>query len=213
LRILDSKDQGDREILEGAPALQSCFNAASTAFFAEVKAGLATLGVPFLINQKLVRGLDYYSHTAFEFTTTALGAQGAVIAGGRYDGLISTLGGNETPGIGWGAGVERLAMLLAAPPACPRPIAVIPVGVETIEAAFTLANHLRGEGRAVEFAFKGKVGQRLKRASQHQARLAILIGEDELAAGRLVVKDLDTGVQQDIARDQLASFLDDDVGS
>ena len=108
--------------------MPNSLNEDSRAFFAEVQAGLDALGIAYRINPALVRGLDYYTHTAFEFTTTALGAQGAVLAGGRYDGLVATMGGPDTPGIGWAAGVERLAMLLAAAPAAPRPIAVVPIG-------------------------------------------------------------------------------------
>ncbi len=118
LRILDSKDPGDRTILEDAPVLTDCLNEASQAFFAKVRAGLDALGIAYRVNPRLVRGLDYYTHTAFEFTTTELGAQGAVLAGGRYDGLVATMGGPDTPGIGWAAGIERLAMLLDGD-ACP----------------------------------------------------------------------------------------------
>ena len=151
-----------------------------------MRAGLDALGIAYRINPGLVRGLDYYTHTAFEFTTTALGAQGAVLAGGRYDGLIATMGGPDTPGIGWAAGVERLAMLLAATPAAPRPIAVVPIGEGTTLAALQLAEELRAAGHHVEFGLRGKVGQRLKRAAQQNARYAILLGEDELPrpAGR-----------------------------
>ena len=150
-----------------------------------------------------MRGLDYYTHTAFEFTTTALGAQGAVLAGGRYDGLIATMGGPDTPGIGWAAGVERLAMLLAATPAAPRPIAVVPIGERTTLAALQLAEELRAAGHHVEFGLRGKVGQRLKRAAQQNARYAVLLGEDELKAGKVVLRDLDRGEQDEVARTDL----------
>ena len=108
--------------------LSESLNDASRAFFDAVLAGLDALGIDYQINPRLVRGLDYYTHTAFEFTTTELGAQGAVLAGGRYDGLVATMGGPDTPGIGWAAGVERLAMLLDETPAAPRPVAVVPIG-------------------------------------------------------------------------------------
>jgi histidyl-tRNA synthetase len=207
LRILDSKDPRDREILVGAPSLADSLNEPSRAFFGEVRAGLDALGIPYRVNPGLVRGLDYYTHTAFEFTTTALGAQGAVLAGGRYDGLVATMGGPDTPGIGWAAGVERLAMLLAETPVAPRPIAVIPIGEGTTLPAMQLAEELREAGHHVEFGFRGKVGQRLKRAAQQNARYAILLGEDELAAGKVVLRDLDRGEQQAIARASLPSRL------
>ena len=207
LRILDSKDPRDREILIGAPSLADSLNEDSRAFFAEVQAGLDALGVAYRINPALVRGLDYYTHTAFEFTTTELGAQGAVLAGGRYDGLVATMGGLDTPGIGWAAGVERLAMLLVETPAVPRPIAVIPIGETTMIAALQLAEELRRAGHCVEFGFRGKVGQRLKRAAQQNARYAILLGEDELAAGKVVLRDLDRSEQQELPRAELAARL------
>ena len=153
-------------------------NQESRAFFTQVQAGLDALGIPYRINAALVRGLDYYTHTAFEFTTTALGAQGAVLAGGRYDGLVATMGGPDTSGIGWAAGVERLAMLLAEAPQLPRPIAVIPIGDGTTLPALQLAEELRAAGHHVEFGLRGKIGQRLKRAVQQNARYAILLGED-----------------------------------
>ena len=207
LRILDSKDPRDREILIGAPGLAGALNEPSRAFFAEVQAGLDALAIPYQINPRLVRGLDYYTHTAFEFTTTALGAQGAVLAGGRYDGLVATMGGPDTPGIGWAAGVERLAMLLAATPAAPRPIAVVPIGDGATIAAMQLAEELRAAGHNVELGFRGKVGQRLKRAAQQNARFALLLGEDELAAGKVVLRDLDRSEQRTVDRADLAASL------
>jgi histidyl-tRNA synthetase len=207
LRILDSKDPRDCEILVGAPSLADSLNEASRAFFAEVRAGLDALGIADRINPALVRGLDYYTHTAFEFTTTALGTQGAVLAGGRYDGLVGTMGGSDTPGIGWAAGVERLAMLLAGTPEAPRPIAVIPIGESTTLPALQLAEELRAAGQHVEFGFRGKVGQRLKRAAQQNARYAVLLGEDELAAGKVVLRDLDRSEQRSVDRAGLASLL------
>ena len=211
LRILDSKSQRDREIILDAPKLGDCFNEVSVRFYEQVQEGLAALDVPFVRNPRLVRGLDYYSHTAFEFTTTELGAQGAVLAGGRYDGLIKTLGGRDTAGIGWAAGIERLSMLIAALetglPSSARPIVVVPMGDGMKIEALKLATELRSTGYHVEYGFKGKVGQRLKRASQQNARFALMLGEDELAAGKLVLRDLDAGEQQEVARAALGETL------
>jgi histidyl-tRNA synthetase len=212
LRILDSKDPRDREILTGAPSLADSLNTESQAFFAEVRAGLDALGIAYRINPALVRGLDYYTHTAFEFTTTALGAQGAVLAGGRYDGLVATMGGPDTPGIGWAAGVERLAMLLEKTPAAARPIAVVPIGESTTLPALQLAEELRAAGHHVELGFRGKVGQRLKRAAQQSARYAILLGEDELAAGKVTLRDLDRGEQRSVDRAEVSAVLLADPG-
>lgn len=207
LRILDSKNQRDREIVSDAPRLDESFNDGSTRFYEQVQEGLTALGIAYQKNPNLVRGLDYYSHTAFEFTTTALGSQGAVLAGGRYDGLIKTLGGNDTPGIGWAAGIERLSMLIEDLPPRQRPITIVPMGPGMEIEALKLANELRASGHHVDYGYKGKVGQRLKRASQHQARFAIMLGEDEMAAGKVVLRDLDAGEQQDIARTALGDFL------
>jgi histidyl-tRNA synthetase len=115
LRILDSKDPRDRPAADSAPEVDAFLNAASQDFFARVTAGLDAAGVPWTRNPRLVRGIDYYRHTAFEFVTDRLGAQGAVIAGGRYDGLVEQLGGPATPAVGWAGGIERLAMLIDAP--------------------------------------------------------------------------------------------------
>jgi len=207
LRILDSKDPGDREILRDAPILTECLNEASKAFFAKVRAGLDALGIGYEVNPRLVRGLDYYTHTAFEFTTTELGAQGAVLAGGRYDGLVATMGGPDTPGTGWAAGIERLAMLLDATPARPRPVAVVPIGAPAEFEALRLAEELRSAGLVVELDFRGKVGQRLKRATQRHARFALLLGEDELAKGTAILRDLDQGEQTDVTRADLVATL------
>jgi histidyl-tRNA synthetase len=207
LRILDSKDPGDRTILKDAPVLSESLNDPSRAFFDRVLAGLETLGIAYEINPRLVRGLDYYTHTAFEFTTSQLGAQGAVLAGGRYDGLVATMGGPDTPGTGWAAGVERLAMLLDETPPLPRPIAVVPVGDRTEVEALRLADELRSAGATVEMDFRGKVGQRLKRAVQRRARFAILLGEDELARGTVVLRDLDRGEQEEVARERLPEHV------
>jgi histidyl-tRNA synthetase len=207
LRILDSKDEGDRAILAGAPVLSESLNEASRAFFDQVLAGLDALGIPYELNPRLVRGLDYYTHTAFEFTTTQLGAQGAVLAGGRYDGLVATMGGPDTPGIGWAAGVERLAMLLDAAPPVARPVAVVPIGAAVEPAALRLAEELRAAGLIAEMEFRGKPGQRLKRAVQRGARHAVLLGEDELARGTVVLRDLERGEQAELARADLLGRL------
>jgi histidyl-tRNA synthetase len=207
LRILDSKDPTDREILQDAPSLADSLNRESQEFFQKVLGGLDALEIPYRLNPRLVRGLDYYTHTAFEFTTDKLGAQGAVIAGGRYDGLIATMGGPDTPGIGWAAGVERLAMLLDEAPPSPRPVAVVPIGDVAELPAFRLAEELRRNGHHVEIDFRGKVGQRLKRAVQRNARFAILLGEDELAKGSVVLRDLDRGEQEEIPGEMLTARL------
>lgn len=154
-----------------------------------------------------MRGLDYYSHTAFEFTTDALGAQGTVMGGGRYDGLITTMGGPATPGVGWAAGIERLALLLADPPPAPRPIAVVPVGAEAEREALLLTQRLRREGFLVELGYSGNVKKRMRRANAVGARYALLLGEEELAQGVASLRDLDSGEQESVSLDALIDRL------
>ncbi|KZD12657.1 histidine--tRNA ligase [Oceanibaculum pacificum] len=207
LRILDSKDEGDRTLVAGAPAFGAYLNQHSQDFFGRVTEGLTALGIPYTHNPRLVRGLDYYTHTAFEFVTEALGAQGTVMAGGRYDGLVGMMGGPETPGIGWAAGIERLAMLLTEVPQAPRPIAVIPVGSAEEAAAMRLAQRLRKAGYPVELGYGGNVGKRMKRANKLNARAALLLGEAELAREIATVRDLDSGEQVEIPLSQLEDRL------
>lgn len=198
LRILDSKDDGDRKLIADAPLMNDYLSEAAAAFFTAVKAGLDALGIPYVENPRLVRGLDYYTHTAFEFTTTALGAQGTVLAGGRYDGLIEQLGGAATPGIGWAAGVERLMLLVGDLPAGPRAVAVVPLSADDQTAALKLAHDLRGAGVVVDMAHRGNVGKRLKRADKLGARFAILVGGDEAARGVVGLRDLDSSEQREL---------------
>lgn len=207
LRILDSKDEGDRAIVADAPVFDDYLNAESREFFEEVTAGLDLLQIPFTRNERLVRGLDYYCHTAFEFTTTDLGAQGAVMAGGRYDGLIEMIGGAPTPGIGWAAGIERLSMLVDAPPPPPRPVALAPLGEAAEREALRLAERLRRAGLRTDLAFGGNMRRRMKRADRIGARHAVLIGDDELARGVATLKDLDSGSQTEVALDRLVEVL------
>ncbi len=207
LRILDSKDEGDRAVLAEAPLLEGHLNEESRVFYDRVREGLDRLGVAFRESPRLVRGLDYYTHTAFEFTTTTLGAQGTVMAGGRYDGLMRTMGGPDVPGVGWAAGVERLGLMLEEQPAETAPLAIVPIGPAAEAQAWTLAHRLRREGIAVELAFKGKPGQRMKRADRLGARLAASIGDDELARGVVRLRDLQSGTEEELSADTLAERL------
>jgi histidyl-tRNA synthetase len=207
LRILDSKDKGDRRLIADAPLFGDYLNQQSQDFFAKVLEGLDLLGIGYTLNDRLVRGLDYYTHTAFEFTTTALGAQGTVLAGGRYDGLVETMGGPSVPGIGWAAGVERLALLLAEPPVAPRPIAVVPVGEAALPTAMKVTQQLRRAGFVVELGYSGNLKKRLQRANKLNARAALLFGDDELAAGSATLRDLDSGEQELVSLSSLAERL------
>jgi histidyl-tRNA synthetase len=205
LRVLDSKDESDKCIVADAPLFSDHLTAAARGFFDEVRSGLDRLGIGYRINPRLVRGLDYYCHTAFEFTTEALGAQGTVLAGGRYDGLIETMGGPSTPGVGWAAGIERLAMLAGEPPTAPRPIAVVPLGAQAEAEALTIVQALRNAGIAADLGYSGNLSRRMKRANRINARTAIILGDDELAKGVATLRDLDSGAQESVP---LGSLLD-----
>jgi histidyl-tRNA synthetase len=190
-----------------APVFSDYLNDHSRDYFAKVRAGLDLLDIAYEVNPRLVRGLDYYTHTAFEFVTTELGAQGAVLAGGRYDGLAESMGGPATPATGWAGGVERLAMLLEESPEPPRPIAVIPIGEACEAPALRLSEDLRRKGHIVDLGFAGNLRKRLKRANKLNARFAVLLGEDELAAKVVTLRDLDTGAQEQVALHQLVENL------
>jgi histidyl-tRNA synthetase len=207
LRILDSKDEADRRVSAGAPSFDQYLNDESRKFFAAVRSGLDHLGIRYELSPRLVRGLDYYCHTAFEFVTEHLGAQGTVLGGGRYDGLMALMGGPDTPGVGWAAGIERLAMLIADPPAAPRPIALIPVGEKGEAEAPKIARDLRRAGFHVELGYSGNVGRRMKRANKINARAAVLLGEDELARNSATLRDLDAGTQTEVPLAELAQRL------
>ena len=207
LRILDSKDEGDKAVAAGAPVLSDHLNQASVDFFGTVREALDSLGIAYTLNPHLVRGLDYYTHTIFEFTTEDLGAQASVMGGGRYDGLIELLGGPATPGVGWAAGIERLTMLMTAPAPAPRPIVVVPVGAAAEAKALAVTQDLRHAGFTVELGFGGNVKKRMKRADKLNATAAILMGEDELAQNAATLRDLETGEQALVPLDALSERL------
>lgn len=208
LRILDSKNEGDRAIIAGAPVLHDYFNDASQQHFAAVKAGLDALGIAYKVSEKLVRGLDYYSHTVFEVTTDKLGAQGTVLAGGRYNDLVKMFGGPDTACIGWAAGVERLVDLQGGTlEYASAAVAVVPMSEAAETEAWKLAQELRAAGIATEIAYKGKAGKRLERAAKAGIPVALMLGEDEIAAGEVTVKDLTAGTQQRTERSAIVQQL------
>ena len=210
LRILDSKDPADRTIIADAPTIHDHLTGEAAGFYAVVKRYLDAFHVPFRENARIVRGLDYYSHTAFEFVTDRLGAQGTVMGGGRYNGLVEEMGGPPTPSVGWAAGVERLSLLLEAAgrtrPA-PRPVAVIPVGEAAEGAALDLLQTLRRAGVVSEIAYRGNLKRRMERANRIAARAAIIIGEEELARGVAQLRDLDAGTQEAVAIGEIPGRL------
>jgi len=207
LRILDSKNAADRAVVAEAPRIWDSLNTASRDFYDAVREGVRDLGIPFREDPHLVRGLDYYTHTAFEFLSQDLGSQSAVLAGGRYDGLIEQMGGLATPGVGWAAGIERLAMLIDAPPEPERLSVLIPVGETAERRALALARDLRAAGVRLDMDMKGNMKKRLNRAARRNARCAVLLGEDELERGAAALRDLDSGEQREVALDGLAQAL------
>lgn len=209
LRILDSKDPGDRELIANAPTLKDHLNEHSKNFFDGVIAGIEKLKIPYKLNTHLVRGLDYYCHTVFEFTTTELGAQGTVLAGGRYDGLIETMGGPKTPGVGWAAGIDRLSELV------PRELtedkspllAVIGADDEGEMASLNLARLTRALGLRTENILTGKMGKKMQKAAKMGAHFALILGAQEVAENKVTVKNLISGEQKLIPLAEISKEL------
>ena len=207
LRILDSKDESDKRINAAAPSFADYLTPEARDFFAEVRGGLDALRIKYALNPRLVRGLDYYCHTAFEFVTTALGAQGTVLGGGRYDGLMGVMGGPETPGVGWAAGIERLALLIDAPAPPPRPIAIVALGKPAEALALRIAQTLRRAEFTVELGYSGNLSRRMRHANKINAAAALIIGEDELAREGVTLRDLDSGDQTQVPLAELTERL------
>jgi len=174
LRILDSKDPRDRPLVDRAPAMN--LTAEAEDFFGQVREGLEAAGVHYELDPHLVRGIDYYRHTAFEFVTDQLGAQGTVIAGGRYDGLIEQLGGPHTPAVGWAAGIERLAMMIDAPAADVIDVAIVVEDDAAMASAWASASRLRSAGLSVELIATGSPRKRYDRAVKKAAGEIVVLG-------------------------------------
>jgi histidyl-tRNA synthetase len=216
--VLDSKDEQDQEIIDALPKIADYLGEESKAHFAQVLAALDACGVPYHLNPRLVRGLDYYTRTTFEFTVqTGLGTQNALLGGGRYDGLSEMLGGPKAPGIGFAIGEDRLILVLQeqanqdaqnAQPAQPKLDAYIaPLGVERNAAALALARDLRRDGLTIDV---GDGAFKLRKSFEIADRLArniVLLGEDELAANSATVKTFATGEQRKVPRGELADVL------
>jgi len=192
MRILDSKDENDKKLVAGAPLISEYYSDYSKEYFESVRMHLNTLGVKYTLNTRLVRGLDYYCHTAFEFTTDKLGAQSSVIGGGRYDGLAEIMGGPATPAIGFAAGIERLAFMMEYTHKKPRPVYILPIGDENTDTGLYLADKLRSAGTYTILDVKGKIDKRLTKALNNHAKFAIFIGDEERISGNFKIKDLDS---------------------
>jgi len=225
LRILDSKNPDMGELIEGAPEITDHLDAESDEHFARLKEILTAAGVSYVVCPRLVRGLDYYSRTVFEWVTDKLGAQGAVCSGGRYDGLVEQLGGRSTPAIGWAMGVERLIDLLRmaelAPTQGVADAYLVPLGPLAESQAMSFAESLRNKLPALNLQVHcggGGIKSRMKRADRSGAELAIIIGDEETSSGTVVIKPMRSGDEQVTisaaeAVDQIIKFCPQLAGS
>ncbi|HEV2485542.1 MAG TPA: histidine--tRNA ligase [Terracidiphilus sp.] len=217
LRVLDCKVPADQPIIDTLPVIADSLDEASQAHFAAVTAALDAAGVPYTRNNRLVRGLDYYTRTTFEFTHGGLGAQNALLGGGRYDGLSEAIGGPKAPGIGFAIGEDRLVLTLLAQldqnaAALKADAYIAPLGEGLNSAALNLARELRHQGLWIEL---GEGSFRLKKsfdAADKTARNIVILGEDELQSGILTVKTFATGIQTKVPRVDLAVFLSKPAG-
>ncbi|MEM8547371.1 MAG: histidine--tRNA ligase, partial [Pseudomonadota bacterium] len=214
MRILDSKNQAMADLIAGAPVLTEHLDAESEDHFAALRAGLDALGIHYTVNPRLVRGLDYYSRTVFEWITDALGAQGAVCSGGRYDGLFEQLGGKPVPGIGWAIGVERLLGVLDVeqrlPEAVSADIYLVAAGAGTEAVARRVAEQLRDEMpavRIIQHLGGGGMKSQLRQADRSGAAVAVIIGEQEVADGVALVKPLRGGEQTQVAENEVMAAV------
>jgi histidyl-tRNA synthetase len=212
LRVLDSKRDATRAVLVDAPRMADALDAASVAHGERVQSGLRSLGIPFTIDARLVRGLDYYTHTLFEFQSDALGnAQSTILGGGRYDGLIEQLGGPPTPGMGFGCGIERALLTCDAEGVFPGParhVEVFVIDTTGGDVAVTITEQLRAAGLSTDRAFDGRsMKAQMKAAAKSGARFAVIIGDDERAAGTATVRDLSVGQQSTVPLDGLVAAV------
>ena len=210
LRILDSKDAKDKQLIEFAPEMGKFLTTDAIEFFAAVNEGLSELSIKAVPNLRLVRGLDYYNHTVFEFVADdGLGSQNTVLAGGRYDGLVAQMGGPDVPGVGFAAGVERLLALMdeAAFPLKQQYVTVVPVDDAANDAAWKLAQQLREAGISVDMSYRGNVGKRMKRADKIGVAYAVMLGDDEIKTQSVALKNLATGEQKTVPQAELITIL------
>ncbi len=212
MRILDSKNPRDRPAADSAPDIDDFLTPDARGFFEQVTAGLDAAGVAWTRNPLLVRGLDYYRHTAFEFVTDRLGAQGTVLAGGRYDGLIEALGAPPTPAVGWAAGIERLAMMLEGIERSLIDVMVMPVNPEAETAAMQCLVSLRRAGVAADMSFKGNLKKRMQKADASGAMLAVLVDAERWGRREVDVKSLGSGEQRVVTDDESSGVdLEDEI--
>lgn len=211
LRILDSKDPSDKKIISEAPHIKDSFTDEAAEIFEMVTEGLDALQIPYVVNPKIVRGLDYYGHMVFEFVSNAdeMGAQNTLLAGGRYDNLIAHMGGPETPAVGFAAGIERLMLATKLPEKSRHKAGIIAMSNELDIEVLKLAQELRNAGHAIEIIHGPSPKKKLGKADKQGITLAILLGEDEIKKGVVTAKDLLGGKQEELSRAQLSNMLGD----
>ncbi len=216
LRILDSKEEATQAILQGAPSLDAFIGEESQSHFERLQTILKANKVPYVINRRLVRGLDYYGKTVFEWVTTHLGAQATVCAGGRYDGLVEQLGGKPTPAVGFAMGIERLVLLLETLSLIPSEakfsadVFVVSIGDDAEVASTTLAEQLRETLPSLvvlRHCGGGNFKNQMKKADRSEARFTVILGQDEVEQGVCQVKDMSTGEQQTCAFEDLPAYI------
>jgi len=213
MRILDSKDTGDKKLVANAPTIEPYLSSGAASFYYSLKRCLHDFDVSFRENPRIVRGLDYYSHTAFEFVTDKLGAQGTVVAGGRYDGLVAEMGGPATPAVGWAAGIERIGELITPPLTPPVNVSVLPVNDQSERFAIAVLMELRDSGVSAEIAYKGNLKRRLQRANKIGAKFAVFadiqrfIQREQDEGVALGVKNLETGEQREMTVHELSEYF------
>jgi len=207
LRIWDSKEKSDQDILKKAPLLIEDLKKESLTKYENIKQHLSTLHIPFTENFKLVRGLDYYNDFVFEFKSPQLGSQSGVLAGGRYDSLIQTLGGLDTPATGWGAGLERLMLLCKPVTLQTNKIGLVSIGNKAQNKALHLAYQMRANQYTVYYNFSGNISKQMKRISQQKCQVALFYGEQEHTKNQIRLKNLKTQKQIDIPFEKLDQYL------
>lgn len=209
LRIWDSKEKRDQEIMKQAPIITDFLDDSSLKSYQLIQEQLKNLNIPFKKTPQLVRGLDYYNHLVFEFKSQDLGAQSAVLAGGRYDGLIKTLGGLETPAVGWGAGIERLALLSSLTPSPSSPqIGLIALGESAKREMHKLAFHLREHGYRIFYKFTGNLSKQMAKINKHSCSQGLILGDKELKESCIVFKDMNTKEQKSISYKTYKELID-----
>ncbi len=213
LRILDCKEEGCKKISVDAPKITDYLCDDCKAHFERLQSLLKIAGLDFKVNPYIVRGLDYYTRTVFEFVTTSLGSQGTVCGGGRYDGLISQIGGNSTPGVGFGMGIERVLMLMEAenvqiPDERPTDLYIATMGEKAYDMAFKMAYDLRLKGYKAEIDHMGRgVKAQFKYADKIKAKYVVVIGDNEIESGVVSLKNMQDGTQSTVKADEIEKYL------